>query len=152
MATMQEREFYEHARQILLHARVATLATAQNGEPFAALVTPAFLADLSPVLLLSEMSSHTRQLRLNGACALLVAGPATTENPQTAPRLCLSGVAAVAAGPELRAAYLAVHPYASLYVDFGDFAFWRMEVTAVQYVGGFAAAARLDWRILRETP
>jgi putative heme iron utilization protein len=147
-----EQDFYKAARALILRARVASLATAVDGVPFAALVTPAFLADLSPVLLLSQLSTHTRQLQANPACALLVTGEPTTENPQTAPRICLTGTAAVVDPAEVRAAYLAVHPYAALYVDFADFAFWRIEIMAAHYIGGFAAAARLDAVRLRETP
>jgi putative heme iron utilization protein len=155
MAATQEgsdKDFYKQARGLLLHARVAALATVSEGMPFAALVTPAFLPDLSPLLLLSELSTHTRQLKGNPACALLVTGEAASENPQTAPRLCLTGNATVIPGGAARAAYLAAHPYAEMYVDFADFAFWRIAVTGAHYIGGFAAAARLDVARLQETP
>ncbi len=153
MAAIQEgdKDFYSQARSLLLHAKVATLATASEGFPFAALVTPAFLEDSSPLLLLSELSTHTKQLKGNPACALLVTGEPATENPQTAPRLCLTGTASVIPGAEARAAYLAAHPYAEMYVDFADFAFWRIALTGAHYIGGFAAAARLDVARLRET-
>jgi putative heme iron utilization protein len=154
MAATQEgsdKDFYKQARLLLLRAKVASLATASEGIPFAALVTPALLEDSSPLLLLSELSTHTRQLKANPACALLVTGEATTENPQTAPRLCLTGTASITQSAEARASYLATHPYAEIYVDFADFAFWRIEVTGAHYIGGFAAASRLDVARLRET-
>jgi putative heme iron utilization protein len=154
MAATQEgsdQDFYKQASALLLRAKVATLATASDGLPFGALVTPAFLADFSPLLLLSELSTHTRQLHGNPACALLVTGEPTTENPQTAPRLCLTGTASVIPSAEARAPYLATHPYAEMYVDFADFAFWRIELTGAHYIGGFAAASRLDVARLRKT-
>jgi putative heme iron utilization protein len=154
MAATQEggdEDFYKQARALLLRAKVASLATAAEGLPFAALVTPAFKDDLSPLLLLSELSTHTRQLKGNPACALLVTGEPATENPQTAPRLCLTGTASIIADTETRATYLAAHPYAELYVDFADFAFWRIEITGAHFIGGFAAASRLDVARLRET-
>jgi putative heme iron utilization protein len=152
MAATQEPDFYVEARNLLQAARVATLATAQDNFPYAALVTPAFPPQsFTPLLLLSEMSAHTRQLRLNPACALLVAGNAATENPQTAPRLCLTGKAAPSQDTADRETYLALHPYASLYADFADFSFWTVEIEAIQYVGGFAAAAKLDIAKLRAT-
>jgi putative heme iron utilization protein len=147
-----EQDFYGQARGLLLRAKVASLATVADGAPFAALVTPAFLDDLSPVLLLSQLSTHTRQLQGHAACALLVTGEATTENPQTAPRVCLTGTAAIADAGAVRTKYLAAHPYAELYVDFADFAFWRITVTGAHYIGGFAAAARLDVARLQATP
>ncbi len=46
-----------------------------------------------------------------------------------------------------RAAYLARHPNASGWVDFGDFAFWRLEVLDIYWVGGFGA---MDWLEVRD--
>ncbi len=149
MATAQERDFYSEAILLLRGVKSATLATAQDNMPFAALVTPAFLPDLSAVLLLSTLSGHTRQLQSNPYCALLVVGAAPDANPQTAPRLCLSGQAAISADDAVRAAFLAVHPYAAMYASFSDFDFWQLNVTAAHYVGGFAAAATLDVGKLR---
>jgi putative heme iron utilization protein len=155
MAATQEpvqQNFYAHAKLLLGNAKAATLATAEASAPFAALVTPAFMADFSPILLLSQLSTHTRQLQANPACALLVVGEAAEANPQTAPRLCLTGTAAPVDDPAVRAQFLATHPYAKLYADFADFGFWRIEISAVHYVGGFAAAARLDIFKLRAGP
>jgi putative heme iron utilization protein len=147
--TQEPRDFVKEAAILLAAARVGTLATVSDGLPHAALVTPAVAADGGVLLLLSELSAHTRHLQANPACSLLVAGVAASENPQTAPRLTLAATAAVTSDPAARAIYLATHPYASLYVDFLDFAFWRLEVAQAHYVGGFAAAAALDVAALR---
>ena len=82
------------ARQLLRAARMAALASSAGGQPFASLVTPACAPDLSVLLLLSDLSEHTRHLRAEPRCSLLVAGPAEGANPQTAPRLTLTGLAA----------------------------------------------------------
>jgi putative heme iron utilization protein len=137
-------DFHEAARALMGQARSATLATVVDGAPFVALVTPAFLPDGSALLLLSTLSAHTRHLQVNPACALLIMGEATSENPQTAPRLSLSGKAAPIEAALARNAFLAAHPYAALYADFTDFGYWRVELTAAHYVGGFAAASGLD--------
>jgi putative heme iron utilization protein len=47
-----------------------------------------------------------------------------------------------AEAPAARVDYLARHPRAGYWVDFEDFAFWRLEITDVYFVGGFAA---MDW-------
>ena len=57
--------------------------------------------------------------------------------------MTVTGVAEVVDDPALKARYLAVHPYASLYADFGDFATWRIAPAAGILVGGFARAFRL---------
>src|SRR5471030_3333634 len=104
------------ARKLLRAARSGTLATAADGgQPFASLVTPACAPDLSVLLLLSNLSEHTRHLRAEPRCSILVCGTAEGANPQTAPRVTVTGTAQIADDPGLKARYLAVHPYASLY-------------------------------------
>lgn len=131
------------ARQLLRAARAGTLATSLQGQPYASLVTPACAPDLSLLLLLSDLSEHTRHLRAEPRCSVLVAGAPESANPQTAPRVSVTGLAEVISDTALKARYLAIHPYASLYADFGDFALWRIRPLGGLYVGGFGRAARL---------
>jgi putative heme iron utilization protein len=131
------------ARKLLRAARVGTLASVADGQPFASLVTPACAPDLSVLLLLSDLSEHTRHLRADPRCSVLVAGAPEGPNPQTAPRVTVTGLAEVAADPALKPRYLAMHPYASLYAGFGDFSLWRIRPLGGLYVGGFGRAARL---------
>ncbi|HEY3847566.1 MAG TPA: DUF2470 domain-containing protein [Acetobacteraceae bacterium] len=131
------------ARKLLRAARVGTLASSMQGQPFASLVTPATAPDFSALLLLSDLSEHTRHLRADPRCSFLVCGVATGENPQTAPRVTVTGLAETVTDAGLKARYLAVHPYAAMYAGFGDFALWRIRPVNGLYVGGFARAARL---------
>jgi heme iron utilization protein len=132
------------ARKLLRAARAGTLATsADGGQPFASLVTPACAPDLSVLLLLSNLSEHTRHLRAEPRCSILVTGAAEGANPQTAPRVTVTGIAEVVDDAALKSRYLAVHPYASLYAGFGDFHLWRIRPAAALFVGGFARAVRL---------
>ena len=128
---------------MLRAARVGTLATVADGQPFASLVTPACAPDLSLLLLLSDLSEHTRHLRAEPRCSVLVAGTAEDANPQTAPRVTITGQAERIVDPALKARYLAVHPYAAMYADFGDFSLWMIRPQGGLYVGGFGRAARL---------
>jgi hypothetical protein len=132
------------AASLLVAARSGTLATLHAGLPHASLVTPGPDTDGQPVLLLSSLAAHTRHLRDNPACALLVTGQPQNENPQTTPRLCLSGIARPVAAQAVREGYLKLHPYAAQYADFGDFGFWKITITKSQYIGGFANACYLD--------
>jgi heme iron utilization protein len=131
------------ARKLLRAARVGTLATAAEGQPFASLVTPACAPDLALILLLSDLSEHTRHLRAEPRCSVLGAGMAESANPQTAPRVTVTGLAERLSDAALKARYLAVHPYASMYADFGDFSLWRIRPLGGLFVGGFARAIRL---------
>ena len=131
------------ARRLLRAARGGTLATSAAGQPFASLVTPATAPDGSVLLLLSDLSEHTRHLRAEPRCALLVAGAAEGPNPQTAPRLTITGLAELEPDPALHARWVAAHPYAAFYAGFGDFHLWRLRPRGGLFVAGFARAHRL---------
>lgn len=134
------------ARRLIRGACSASLATAADGQPFASLVTPAPAPDLSPLLWLSSLSEHTRRLAAEPRCALLFAGAAEGPNPQTAPRVAVTGLAErvpEAGAAALKARWLARHPYAAPYAGFADFALWRVRIGAARLVGGFARAERL---------
>jgi putative heme iron utilization protein len=131
------------ARCLLRAARAGVLATLAGEQPFASLVTPAVLPDGSVLMLLSSLASHTRHLMAAPRCALMVTGAAQGANPQTAPRVTLTGVAARQSDPALRRSWLQRHPYAAFYADFTDFAIWRLVPDSAHYVGGFAMASVL---------
>ena len=131
------------ARRLLREARAASLATEESGQPYASLITPAPAPDLSLLMLLSGLSPHTRHLRENGRCSLMVMGAPTGPNPQTAPRLSVTGVAEAEPDPALKARWVARHPYAAFYADLGDFRLVRVRPNGGQFIGGFASAHRL---------
>jgi putative heme iron utilization protein len=131
------------ARRLLRAARAGTLATSAKGQPFASLVTPACMPDGSLLLLLSRLAEHTRHLMADPRCSIMVTGAAETANPQTTPRVTVTGMAEIVTDAPMKARYLAVHPYATLYADFGDFATWSIKPQAGILVGGFARAFRL---------
>ena len=96
-------------RKLLRAARSGMLATlgsqmgADGGQPFASLVTPACAPDLSLLLLLSDLSEHTRHLRAEPRCSILVCGTAEDANPQTTPRVTVTGVAEIVDDAVLKA-------------------------------------------------
>ncbi len=132
------------ARALLRAARAATLATQSAGQPFASLVTPATLPDGSVLLLLSDLSAHTRHLRAEPRCSLLATGPTAGSNPQTAPRVTITGTARPEPEPGCRAYWLARHPYAASYAGFTDFSVWRVTAGSGHLVAGFAQAHALS--------
>lgn len=143
---MATEQGIQEARGLIRGAAAATLATAAAGQPFASLVTPAPAPDLSPLLWLSALSEHTRHLAADPRCALLFTGTAEGPNPQTAPRVTVTGLAEQVPAEEaapLKARWLARHPYAALYADFADFGLWRIRIGGALHVGGFARAERI---------
>jgi putative heme iron utilization protein len=143
---MASDEGIREARMLIRGAMSATLSTAAAGQPFASLVTPAPAPDLSLLLWLSTLSEHTRHLAAEPRCALLFTGAPDGPNPQTAPRVTVTGLAEPvpeAEVPALKARWLARHPYAALYADFADFGLWRVRIGGALRVGGFARAERI---------
>lgn len=140
------------ARRLMRAARVGSLATMHDGRPFVSLVTPATAADGSVLLLLSDLAEHTRHLRADPHCALLLTGAPAEANPQTTPRLTLTGIAVPDPDPVLRPRYLAIHPYAALYAGFTDFHVWRLRPEEGRLVEGFARASHLRGADLMPAP
>ena len=140
------------AIRLLRASRAATLATVADGQPFASLITPATAPDRSLLMLLSGLSPHTRHLRQEPRCSIMVMGTATSPNPQTAPRLSLTGTASPEPDPALKARWVALHPYAGFYAGLGDFQLWQFQGDSGQFVGGFASAHRFGRAELAADP
>ena len=147
-----ENQPSREARALLRASRGGTLATQSGGQPFASLITPATAPDGSVLMLLSGLSEHTRHLREEPRCSILVAGTADGPNAQTAPRLTLTGLAELDADPAMKARWVALHPYAAFYAVFADFTLWRLRPVAGLYIGGFASAHRLRLADLTPDP
>lgn len=83
---------------------------------------------------------HTTNLLANPKASLLVFAESAESDPLSSPRLNVFGEVEVlpdADIPAMRGLYLARHPEAEQWVDFGDFAFYRLSVGQAYYVGGF---------------
>ncbi|MBN9509722.1 MAG: DUF2470 domain-containing protein, partial [Alphaproteobacteria bacterium] len=104
------------------------------------------------LLFLSTLSEHTRHLRAEPRAAVMVSGPAADANPQTAPRVTVTGLAEPIEDAALKRRWLALHPYAAIYADFADFGLWRLRPLGALFVGGFARAARLRQADLTPDP
>ncbi len=140
------------ARCLLRASRAGTLATAREGQPYAGLVAPAVAGDGAVLMLLSGLAEHAKQLEADPRCALMVSGPPENLNPLTAARLTVMGRAERLSDRALHAFWLARHPYASMYADFGDFALWRLRPESGHFVAGFGRIARLDAADLAAPP
>lgn len=143
---MTERRNADLVRLLVRGRGVGMLATkmADGGAPYASLVTYACDHRAQPVFLFSTLSDHTKNLLSDSSASLLVEDTSRRQNPQTGPRVSLMGKIKRVKSPELRGRFLARHPDASLYADFGDFGFFRMKVERAHYVGGFARAIWFD--------
>ncbi len=138
------------ARDLMRTARFAALGVLdpESGAPFVSRI--ALAATPSGVMtLVSDLSIHTRALRADPRASLLVGEPGAKGDPLTHPRLTLRCDARFldpdpAYRADLRAAWLALHPKAQLYVDFADFRFVAFDLQDGHLNAGFGKAYALD--------
>ena len=133
-------------RQLIRRARAAMLSTAlasKDGWPYGSLVSVALDCDGSPLMLFSNLSDHTRNLAKDSRASLLFEETSRLKNPQTGPRITVTGRVKKTTQDRHRRRFLARHPEAALYAGFGDFNFFRMQVDRAHFVGGFAKAVWL---------
>ena len=131
------------ARALLRGVRSGALATLDaDGTPFASLVTMATDSDGTPLMLLSRLSAHTRNLLASPRCSLLFSQGGKGD-PLAHPRLTVVGRAVQTQEIRARERFLARHPKAKLYADFPDFGFFALDPEAGHLNGGFAKAATL---------
>lgn len=142
--------------EALLAMPIAALGTLHDGAPFVSMVPVVPTPDGSGFLIhVSNLASHTRDLRADGRMSLMVAAPLTEDqDPLALPRLTLLGTAeAIEAGTEeheaAAEAYLARFPQAELTLGLGDFFFFRLRPTSGRLVLGFGRALSLDGSQIR---
>ncbi len=134
------------ARDLLRGALTAAVASIdrETGEPYAAFTVVAVDHDASPILLLSTLSDHCQNALEDDRISLLVDQAHGLPHPMTGARVSVQGHLQRSDDPHHRARYLNRHPAAEQYVDFGDFAFYRLAVTRLHLIGGFGVAKWYD--------
>ncbi|WP_375571243.1 pyridoxamine 5'-phosphate oxidase family protein [Ahrensia marina] len=141
------------ARALMERAPFAALShiEPETGHPLATRTGFGLDSDGVPLLLMSELSAHFAALTADGRCSLLIGEPGQINkpggDPLTHPRLTLVGTAVLvlqSGRDAARTAYLARNPKAKLYVDFGDFHFWRITPERAFLNGGFSKAYNLS--------
>jgi heme iron utilization protein len=138
-----EPTYSERARTLTYLGRVGSLSTLsrkQPGFPFGSVMPYALDGTANPVFLISTMAMHTQNIQADPHASLLVTQSDAEGDPLGASRVTLVGNIALVPAAEIalsRELYLARHANSKYWVDFEDFAFYRMEVVDVYYVGGF---------------
>lgn len=143
----------DHARRVMRRADRATLSTLQRpgdagndagsaGWPYPSLVLVALDHDATPLLLISTLADHTRNIAADPRVGLLFDGTAGLDEPLTGARLSLLGRAERSDEPRHRDRFLGRHPGSALYAGFGDFAIYRVAVERAHLVAGFG---KIHW-------
>ncbi len=130
----------EEARTITASTNTGTLATlTATGDPWASFVAYGLLEG-APVLCVSNLAEHGRNLVGDQRASIAIVAPATDPDPLASGRVTLAGVVERPSGDELgaaRDAYLAAVAAAKYYVDYSDFTLWVLRVARVRWVGGY---------------
>src|SRR5215213_2121960 len=126
------------AKKLLREGRSGALATlmAGSGDPYCSLVNIATAADGAPLLLISTLAVHTKNLLADPRVSLMI-DERKEGDPLQGARVMLLGTAAKTDDPDSRRRYLARQPEAEMFVGFADFAFYKMNLTGAHLVAGF---------------
>jgi len=130
------------ARRLIRQCGHAALGTSLAGTPYVSLVAVACDSDASPLLLLSDLAQHTRNLFADPRASLLLADAGGGSDPLAEPRLTLLGHLERYPEPRAAARFAARHPASAGYAGFADFHLYRMIVERGHLVAGFG---RIAW-------
>lgn len=130
----------EEARTIAASINTATLATLTcDGDPWASFVTYGLLGG-APVLCVSNLAEHGRNLAADPRASLAITAPTTEADPLASARITLAGRVETPVGEEreaAREAHLSAVDAARYYIDYSDFTLWVLRVDRVRWVGGY---------------
>ena len=136
----------QDAKTLLMTIGKASLATLhpQQCRPYTSLVL--FCTDDAgrPVMMLSDLADHVKNLNADGAASMMIDG--TSGESLAGPRVSVEGViekiSAIEEITSLKAAFIARHPEAAIYADFKDFNLYRMQPNRLHLIAGFG---RIHW-------
>src|SRR3569833_3149427 len=118
-----------------LSGALGTLMTG-SGDPYCSLVNTSTAADGAPLLLISRLAVHTKNILADARISLML-DERKEGDPLQGARVMLTGAAEKTDDPEARRRYLDRQPEAEMFAGFADFSFYRMIVTGAHLVAGF---------------
>jgi putative heme iron utilization protein len=126
------------AKKLLREGRSGALATLApgSGDPYCSLVNVATAVDGAPLFLLSKLALHTKNILADGRVSLML-DERKEGDPLEGARVMLMGTCAKTESSSAAGAYLRRHPDAEMFASFGDFAFYRMDISRAHLVAGF---------------
>jgi putative heme iron utilization protein len=137
------------ARTLIRTARFGSLAvnTPKDGFPSASRTLVSTDSDGAPIILISDLTSHTKSIMQDNRISILLGEPGKGD-PLAHPRITLQCESALIGRDSLqyknlRARFITRHPKSELYIDFGDFNLFRLEPKSASLNGGFGKAFAL---------
>jgi heme iron utilization protein len=131
-------------RQLMRRVPRVALGTIDrdSGRPYVSLAMVALAHDATPLLLLSDLADHTKNLKSDAWVSLLFDGTGASAVPLAGPRASVQGEALPSQSPDLAARYVARHSDAADYLSFKDFNLYLVKVERAHLVAGFG---RIHW-------
>src|SRR5471032_95397 len=125
-------------KRLMRGARSGALATLMtgSGDPYCSLVNVATATDGAPLLLISQLALHTKNILADARVSLML-DERKEGDPLQGARVMLLGVAAKTESADARRRYLAYQPEAEMFAGFGDFAFYQINLKGAHLVAGF---------------
>jgi heme iron utilization protein len=144
---MDETDSGAVCRRLMRRQAHAALGTNLDGHPYVSLVALGFDYDASPLLLLSDLAQHSRNIAVDAGVSLLFDGEPRNhllpaDDPLAEARMTLLGEAVRSDDPRLLSGFVARHPSAAAYAGFGDFHLYRVVMQRAHLVAGFG---RIFW-------
>ena len=129
------------ARRLLKHQGVGVLSTHSidvEGYPFGSIAPYTLSYDGEPIILISDIAQHTRNIKHNNKVSLTVFD-SKADDPQSGSRLTWIGEAQPVDSSDIktRHRYLRYFPSAESYFQTHDFSFYRIHLRRARYIGGF---------------
>jgi putative heme iron utilization protein len=137
------------ARLLMRGRPSAALGTSFGGAPYVSLVLTVCDGDASPLLMLSDLAQHTRNILDDDRVSLLFDATAGLADPLTGARLTVLGRAARCDDARALGRYMAHHPSAARYAGFTDFNLYRVTIERGHFVAGFGRIQWIDAEALR---
>jgi heme iron utilization protein len=126
------------AKKLMREGRSGALATlmAGAGDPYCSLVNVASAADGTPLLLISRLAVHTKNILADPRVSLMI-DERKAGDPLEGARVMLLGTAVKTESVEARRRYLSYQPEAEVFAGFADFAFYEIKLKGAHLVAGF---------------
>ena len=122
------------------HSTLSTISKKLAGWPFGSIAPYATTSAGEPIVMISEIAEHTRNLRADARASLLISDSRAIDDPQAGGRATLIGYAMPVPAPFLddaRRRYLELFPNSASYFEAHDFTLFQIKLTEVRYIGGF---------------
>ena len=127
------------------HAGVlSTHSVEMDGYPFGSVATFCLDSEGHPILMMSDIAQHTKNLEKDNRCSLLIRETEQSDAQASGRMTFIGRMEPIEETEEIRNRFFSYFPEAAQYSQFHDFSFFRLVVERYRYIGGFGKIFWLD--------